>query len=340
MYDNHQNNIEEAIIMCTSVTFLSTTGDHFLARTMDFAFELDGRPVVIPRHQTFTNDPEDSYTTTYSFVGAGRNFGHYILVDGVNEHGLSAAALYFSGEASYAPAPVDGKVNLAPHEVLNWLLGNNTDCADLGSKIDTLNIFNKSNRLLKLVVPLHWIIADKTGHTYVLEMQADGLHYLENPVGVMTNTPDFNWHLKNLHNYTNLQPGPHPDRQFDQMPVSAYGPGSGMLGTPGDYTSVSRFVRTAFIRQYTQAESTENTVNVLSHILNSVEIPKGVKLKDDGSSDYTQYRGYMSMADSTYYMQPYQDQTISRVRLTADLMNLKEPKEFPLHDQQQVVDLV
>ncbi len=34
--------------MCTSVTFLSETGDNFLARTMDFAFELDGRPIVIP----------------------------------------------------------------------------------------------------------------------------------------------------------------------------------------------------------------------------------------------------------------------------------------------------
>lgn len=86
--------------MCTSVTFLSETGDNFLARTMDFAFELNGRPVVIPRKQHFPSDAGGAgYDTQYGFVGAGRNMGNYVLVDGVNEKGLSAAALYFSGEA-------------------------------------------------------------------------------------------------------------------------------------------------------------------------------------------------------------------------------------------------
>ena len=76
-------------------------------------------------------------------------------------------------------------------------------------------------------------------------------------------------------------------------------------------------------------------VNALSHMLNSVEIPKGVKIKADGSADYTQYRSYMSMNEPAFYMQPYNDQTITRVALTEDLMTASAPTEFALATAQQ-----
>lgn len=322
--------------MCTSVTFLSETGDNFLARTMDFGFELKGRPVVIPRDQTFSSDVKGSnYHTTYSFVGTGRNLDNYILVDGVNEKGLSAAALYFSGEAQFAKQAEEGKTNVASHEVLNWILGNAASCDDLGNQLTKLNIVAAPVKLMGISVPLHWIITDRSGACYVLEVVADGVHYIKNPVGVMTNSPDFGWHLKNLSNYTQLKPTPHPARDYDGFQVNSFGPGSGALGLPGDYTSVSRFIRTVFMREYTDQVSTDQTVTQMSHILNSVEIPKGVKIKKDGTEDYTQYRGYMDTQNSIYYMQPYDDQTIYRVALTEDLMNKDQPTEFPIQEKQQ-----
>lgn len=323
--------------MCTSLTYQTTTGDQFLARTMDFAFELGGRPVAIPRHHHFNSATNAAgFDAPYSFVGTGRDLNGYVFVDGVNEHGVSAAALYFAGMAHYADAPVDGKVNLASHEVLMWILGNVKSTAELGDRLAELNITEAAAPLLNIVVPLHWIISDRTGATYVLEQEADGIHYMKNPVGVMTNTPDFNWHLKNLSNYVQLQPTPHPDRQYGDLDVSAFGPGSGALGMPGDYTSVSRFVRTVFMRQHTEAVDTDAAaVNALSHMLNSVEIPKGVKIKADGSADYTQYRAYMSMNEPAFYIQPYADQTITRVALTTELMTAAQPTEFPLKNVQQ-----
>lgn len=326
--------------MCTSVTFLSKTGDNFLARTMDFAFELDGRPVVIPRRQHFNSDAGGSgYDTQYGFVGAGRNLGNYILVDGVNEKGLSAAALYFSGEASYATALQANKVNIAPHEVLNWLLGNASDCVELKARLDQLNIIDAPVKLLGKSTPLHWIISDKSGECYVLESDHDGMKYMKNPVGVMTNSPDFQWHLKNLSNYTELKPSPHPARSYNGYEITSFGPGSGALGMPGDYTSVSRFIRTVFMREYSDEVSTEQTVNELSHILNSVEIPKGVKIKQDGSEDYTQYRGYMDMHHLAYYMQPYDNQSIFKVSLTEALMDQERPAEFPITHEQKYEEL-
>lgn len=37
--------------MCTSLTYENSRGDHFLARTMDFAFELGGQPIFMPRNR-------------------------------------------------------------------------------------------------------------------------------------------------------------------------------------------------------------------------------------------------------------------------------------------------
>ncbi len=89
------------------------------------------------------------------------------------------------------------------------------------------------------------------------------------------------------------------------------------------------------MREYTDQVSTGQTVNQLSHILNAVEIPKGVKLKQDGSEDYTQYRGYMDTKNLTYYMQPYDNQMIYKVGLTEELLNKATSTEFPISHEQE-----
>lgn len=223
--------------------------------------------------------------------------------------------------------------------MLNWILGNAVDCGDLANQLKDINIVDAPIKALGKTTPLHWIISDRSGECYVLEVQKDGVKYIKNPVGVMTNSPDFDWHMKNLSNYTELKPSPHPARSYNGYTITSFGPGSGALGMPGDYTSVSRFIRTVFMREYSDQVSTDQTVNELSHILNSVEIPKGVKLKQDGSKDYTQYRGYMDTQNTTYYMQPYGNQTIYRVALSEDLLNKPQPTEFPIHNEQQYESL-
>ncbi|ANK60193.1 penicillin acylase [Loigolactobacillus backii] len=322
--------------MCTSLTYKNANDDWFLARTMDFGFELGGRPVAIPRRHHFTSDASaEGFTTNYGFVGAGRNLNGYILVDGVNEKGVGAAALYFN-ESVYADQPQNGATNLASHEVLNWILGNVASIPDLKKKFEKVNIMAVPNSLLKIVVPLHWIVADNTGASVVIEQQADGVKIIDNPVGVMANSPEFDWHLKNLNNYVQLNPALHSAKSYGTLVANGFGAGTGALGLPGDYTSVSRFIRTAFTRQHTEvAKDTDAAINTLTHILNNVEIPKGLKIQADGDFDYTQYRGYMNLATPTFYMQPYADQTITKVKLTEELLNSKAPVEFKLQTHQQ-----
>lgn len=103
--------------MCTSLTYENSRGDHFLARTMDFAFELGGQPIFMPRQQEIDGDA-GTFTTKYGFIGAGRNLSHYIFVDGVNEFGLGLAALYFRGYAKYQQSAPADKLAIAPTTLL------------------------------------------------------------------------------------------------------------------------------------------------------------------------------------------------------------------------------
>ncbi|WP_044011237.1 choloylglycine hydrolase family protein [Paucilactobacillus wasatchensis] len=323
--------------MCTSVMYQNANGKWFLARTMDFAFELGGRPVVISRDFHFNSDAaQNGFDTKLGFTGAGRDLNGYILVDGVNEAGVGAATLYFDGLAKFATAADINKLNLAPHEVVNWILGNVTSVADLKGKINHLNIMAVANELFQMIVPLHWIVSDKTGACVVLEQDETGMHVFDDPVKVMTNSPDFNWHLQNLNNYVQLKPTSHSAKTYGEFHSDAYGLGTGALGLPGDYTSVSRFIRAAFMRENTtKAKTTAGSINAVSHILSSVEIPKGVKSDNEGGFGYTQYRGYMSLDEGAYYMQPYDDQTITRVVMTPELLSASQPTEYPLQAEQQ-----
>lgn len=315
--------------MCTSLTITNQSNHHFLGRTMDFGFQLEGRPVVIPRNYTWNLTLDGEHRTKYGFVGTGRNLGEYFLADGVNEKGLAVAELYFLNEAHYHSQEKEEKVNLAPHELIMWLLSQIESITELRERIDEINLVDAEVPLFGFLPPLHFIVTDKTGETVVLESDSGELEIKENPVGVMTNSPDFGWHLKNLNNYLGIQPTNFPNKTINGFELKPFGQGSGTLGLPGGYTSPERFVRAAYLRALTTTGNTvSEALNAIFKILGIMTIPKGVNIKDDGSSDYTQYRAVFDVTDLTYYFSPYDSQEIFTISLDEDLLNKKEPTEF------------
>ncbi|KRM87852.1 choloylglycine hydrolase [Lacticaseibacillus thailandensis DSM 22698 = JCM 13996] len=321
------------------MTYPTSDGQYWLARTMDFGFELGGNPVVVPRDYPFHSVTGATFTTRLGFVGAGAKMNDYILVDGVNEAGLSAATLYFSDEAHYADTPSDDRLNLASFELVNWILGTNRTTAEVQAHLDQVQIVNFALPQMDGNIPLHWIIADRDGHCKVLEIQADGVHWYDDQVGVMTNSPDFAWHRQNLGNYVQLSNGSAPDRQFSDYTAREIGPGSGALGLPGDYTSTSRFVRAAFMRANAPRVPDADAANTVNHLLEPFDIPRNIKGQANGEFDYTQYRGYMQMSNGTYYFQPYQNSNLSAVRLTEALLNKDAVTTFPVARKQDVTVL-
>lgn len=315
--------------MCTSLTFESTQKNHFLARTMDFGFELDGRPIAMPRNHAWTTHFGQKQQSPYGFVGTGRKLEEYFFADGVNEKGLSIAELYFLDEAKYVPEPVENKLNLAPHEFILWVLGEIATIDELKQRIDEIVLVNAPVSLLGITVPLHFIITDRTGKSVVVETNSGAIEIKDNPIGVMTNSPEFEWHLKNLNNYIFIKPTNNPATSIDGYELKPFGQGSGTFGLPGGYTSPERFARTVYTRHLTEkGQTTGDAVNAVFHILDNVTIPKGVNIKNDGSVDYTQYRAIMDVDDLVYYLNPYSTQDVFSVTLTEELLTASEPTEF------------
>lgn len=87
---------------------------------------------------------------------------------------------------------------------------------------------------------VHWRFAEPSGRQLVLEIVDGKCRFYENKLGVLTNSPDFEWQLTNLNNYVNLFPGTAPAQRLGNLSLKSFGAGSGFLGIPGDVTPPSR----------------------------------------------------------------------------------------------------
>lgn len=323
--------------MCTSFTYQIKNGSNALARSMDFAFKLDPDIVLIPRGFSWQAQPDRAVrTTTYAFTGLGRHLGEYVFADGVNEQGLCCAVLYFSGYASYQKEPLENKINLAPHEVVFWLLSSCSTVGQVREAVKDLNITASVIDLLGLVPPFHWIVTDRLGDTIVIEPLEDGLSVCDNPVGVMSNSPDFSWHMTNIRNYIGVRPYQLKPVTLGGVTFAPFGQGSGTMGIPGDYTPPSRFLRALFGKEtINRAENELDAVTAIFHILSSVDIPKGSVVTDKGI-DYTQHSCCMFCDSGAYYFKTYDNSQIIKVDLFAEDLNAPAAKTWPVPKTQQI----
>jgi hypothetical protein len=83
----------------------------------------------------------------------------------------------------------------------------------------------------------------------VIEPLNKGLKIYDNPLGVVTNAPTFDWHMTNLRNYINLSATNVPAVDMGGITLAQFGQGSGLRGLPGDFTPPSRFVRAVAFSQ-------------------------------------------------------------------------------------------
>lgn len=328
--------------MCTSLSLEALDGSKFLARTMDFAFELNGRPTFLPEsYQWISSYDKKTYTSDYAIMGTGAKYGNnYMVADGFNECGLSAAELYFSHDAKYDKEPTEGAINLVAEEFILWALGNNKSIADLKENLKNVHLIESNRGVMGQNQPLHFIFSDITGATYILEPEGNGLVLEEDKIGVMTNTPDYDWHKTNLANYLGAQTTNFGSKKFGKEEITPTGQ-NGTYRLPGGYTAVDRFIRTAFIREVTEdPENAKEAVNTILHMLDSVTIPRGVNIKENGEPSYTQYQTVLDMTNKMMYFVPYANRKVYAVEMTDDLIkNQKEPKEFEVVPNQEFTNL-
>jgi len=266
---------------CTGITIKPKDGSIIYARTLEFALDLQSNIIVVPRGKEYVgtapgDKPGLHWKTMYGIVGTNA-FDLPVTLDGLNEKGLSVGLFYFPSFAKYQEIKADdvGKA-LAPWELGVFLLGTCSDVKEAVAAAQSVRVGEVLQKDMGLVPGVHYILSDASGKSMVLEYVGGGLKIHDNPLGVMTNSPTFDWHMTNLSNYVNMTVSNVPEIDVGGQEIKGLGQGSGMLGIPGDFTPPSRFVRAvAFSKSALPVETAKEGVLQAFHILNQFDIPKG-----------------------------------------------------------------
>jgi choloylglycine hydrolase len=274
-------------LACTAFQLKAADGSVVYFRSMEFGYPFNSKVLIVPRGTEFTGTSPGGagmkWKATYGAVGLNVDISPMTMADGQNEKGLAVGMLYLPGYARYqAPDAAKAGRTLASWEVANFLL---TTCATADDAVaalrDTAHVAEQVFPPFKIVLPVHYWIGDASGKVVIAEYVDGALRIHDNPIGVLTNSPPFDWHRVNLGNFVNLSPVNVPAKRLAGVDVVNYGQGSGFIGLPGDLTPPSRFVRAALFSQWaSQAKDGPSTVNLGFHVLNTFDIFDGAIQSD------------------------------------------------------------
>lgn len=293
--------------MCTDLRFVRI--DQLVsARTLDFAYELNSRVQVVPRGQqwsavpTGTDAPLQTWTNELGFLGIDGFGMDSLFGDGLNEAGLSVGTLWLAEtDLTQVPPSGAGAPAMDFTSIAGWLLGTCRTVADVKAALSSVRIWNanggdvwpKDKPMPPALEPMknallteHLSIHDAHGGDMVVEFLDGTINFHDNEVGVLTNSPRFEWHRTNLRNYLGLTIAEDKAYNLNGMEVVPTGTGTGLLGMPGDVTPTSRFVRATVLTQVVESVADHrDAVNQGFHSLDLVSVPRHVAT----TGDYTQW---------------------------------------------------
>ncbi|MCI8475529.1 MAG: choloylglycine hydrolase family protein [Clostridia bacterium] len=319
--------------MCTAVTY--KTKNFYFGRTLDYGFSYAEEVVVTPRNFAL-NYGDGILENHYAIIGTAYVPENYPLYyDGVNEKGLCMAGLNFVGNAVYRK-PVKGKVNVPQYAVLPYILGKCATVKQAVKELEKINITPARYSEYLPVAELHWIIADKSG-AITVESVKEGLKIYPNPVGVLTNNPQFPVQLFNLNNYLTVTARKPRNGFSDKLNLKPYSQGMGGIGLPGDYSSQSRFVRAAFTKlNSVSGNSEEESISQFFHILGSVEVPRGSCILGKDEYETTIYSSCCNADKGIYYYSTYQNRAITAVDMNKENLGSSGLFRYPFIRKEKI----
>jgi choloylglycine hydrolase len=335
---------------CTGILLTAADGTVVHARTLEFAIDLKSDVILVPRGYARTGTTPDgksgkSWTAKYASLGAN-GLGLPVLFDGLNEKGLSAGLFYFPNMAKYQPySPSDADKTIAPWELGSYILDNFASVDEVKENVSKILVGEVVYGPWKFVPGIHFIVQDASGKSLVIEYVDGKLNIHDDPLGVMSNTPTFDWHMTNLSNYVKLSDANAPPLQLGPVKITGFGQGSGMLGLPGDFTPPSRFVRAA---AFSQAELPSNigdeAVVKAFKILNNFDIPKGSlrEGKDEHGNvvvDYTAWTSANDLKAKRFYFRTYENSQIRMVDLTKQKLDGKDILKWTMKGGEVIQEL-
>lgn len=314
--------------MCTAIRF----NDRLFGRTFDYERSFGEMMYVLPRSRAKICSCENRYAIMgVGVLGSGRP----MFFDGVNEYGLCAAALNFPHYAVYHKG--NGILRSIPSgDLIGYALGQCKSVKETKALFSDIVIADTSDA--EGSSPLHWIFADRN-EAVTVESVAEGLLVVTNPIGVMTNSPGLKYHLTRLGDFAAVDRS-NPDVGMCDSLI--YSRGMGGIGLPGDFSSSSRFIRAAFLRESVDLSVSEGSyadVSLAMAVMSNLSIPKGAVLADNSSEVYTRYAAVIDLDEPGYYLSTADCRAIGHIRLSDSMCDGAGPEGMAIYHKEYIFDL-
>ncbi|MBX9620907.1 MAG: linear amide C-N hydrolase [Alphaproteobacteria bacterium] len=257
--------IENQAVACSDA-FINKPGYHIEARTLDFLVNLafdnragfigtENKTDVVLDADKIPAEKLATWKNKYGYFGRAAFKGTKII-DGMNTQGLSVAILYLPGSKFPVYDPKDQKKVLSAYDVASFLLSQAATVAEGVHLLRSYQLVQSAaqteNGIFIKDIPIHYVMRDKTGDSAVVEFIDGKVKIYEAAGDIITNSPPFDWQLKNASHYDSLlatNTGPNEEfsktvYDYNEIYDSSKHKGeANLLGTLGDFTPPSRFAR-------------------------------------------------------------------------------------------------
>ena len=342
----------QTVQACTGIRLIAVDGSVVHARTLEFSVDLQSDVIVVPRGYVRIGSTPDGrqglkWKTKYASVGAN-GAGLPFIFDGLNEKGLAVGTFYFPNSAGYMHyKATEASKTVAPWEVGSWILENFATIEEVRDNAGKIVVPEVLFKTWGFVPPVHYVVHDASGKSIAIEHVNGKLNIHDNPLGVMTNSPTFDWHMTNLRNYVNFSLVNVPPVQLGSVKLTGFGQGTGMLGLPGDFTPPSRFVRAvAFSQSVLPSKTGSDAILEAFHILNNFDIPKGAARdheKDEHGNivaDYTLWTSANDLKAKRFFFRTHENSQIRMVDLMKMNLNAKDLTTVSMKGDEVIKPLV
>jgi len=311
---------------CTVMVITDVNGNAYSAKTMEFSYPIPLNMEYLPagtkiRSKTPSGKVGIEFNTKYPILGLGMltipDANQDTMVEAINNQGLSINSNEFNDSRAPADLGTTDRKILAATDFAMWVLGNFQSVKQVKQALlagDVKIWLPKVPFMGNVEMPIHFAVFDKTGAGLVIEYSKGQQNIYDNEVGVMTNIPDFSWHLQNLNNYAFLDNHDRNQGQFNHLEVSAPDSGNALVGLPTDQTSVGRFVKAAYYTHFVRKpKNPDEAIITLAHILNNFDRPYDLSIDPPGavgdgppmktnSSEVTLFSWISDKARNRYYL--------------------------------------
>lgn len=358
-------------VMCTSLIYTDTSGRPYFGRTLELTVSLPYEVAFFPRGKRCVSQvsghPAVEFDRAHDIIAitmpgrlptpeAPLGPDDMKVIEGMNDAGLTFSLLSYPAAGGRQSVDMT-QAALAASDLGGWILGCFVSVAEVRAALEKQPVLLESLALLGgAVSPFHYVAHDRGGNSLVIEFDRGDMKLFDNPVGVMTNGPSFDWHLTNLNNYTFLNNVDRSSGTFGKLKVVQPDSGIATAGLPSSSTSVGRFVRAAYYAEYTEkADDPDAAIVTLAHIMNNFDRPRGVSidypteggghmevpgLSETSDKPYaTEFTSWTSLSDlarTLFFLREYGSLNFIRIDLSA-LRGLDAPRIVPLSKLSQAM---